>query len=974
MFHHPVAFWLGTTIMVAGVIMHLPDYFTAGDMGYRMAGMPMSQIMLVGMVLILGGIGLAAYGLFPRDFGRPTTDVGEAFHIRAMDDAPLTAAHWRLVAVLGTALIVDVMKPATLGFVVPGSRAEYGLTASQVAMFPLVALTGTTIGSVIWGILADRLGRRGAILMASLMFIGTTICGAMPSFSWNLVMCFLMGMSAGGLLPIVFALLAETMPAKQRGWITVLIGGLGTVGGYLAASGAAAVFEPQFNWRVLWFLNLPTGALVIALNRFIPESPRYLFMHGRSDEARDVMQSFGVTVEKEKVTARSVAAHQKEHYLTSLSRLFLGVYRSQTLSLVLLGLAWGLVNWGFLTWLPSNLREMGLSAGVSNGILARSALIAIPGILIVSWLYGHWSSKKSMVMFGLATATVLVGFSVIGSDLAKNTGLLIMLVMGLLVCSSGVIATLLPYSAEVYPTHLRGIGAGVTSASSKFGGIVGPPLIAAVVTLWPGLSIAALVTAAPIAVAAILLGLKGFETRGRRLEEIQSSAAANQKGPKKKDVVIIGGGPAGAAGAMFLAKEGIRSLIVEQESFPRFHIGESLTGAGGKVLRDLGLEGEMVRRRHPIKQGVKVYGNSPKGTWFVPVMGRDENWNLHDSDTWQVRRSEFDKMMLDEAVARGADLLQGRATRPLRNDDGSVRGVEVRMAAGGTQEIESEVILDCSGQATFLADAGVTGTKHIGNHVKHIAIFSQVTGAIRDQGGSRDNYKDNTLIFYQKKFHWAWFIPLDDDVVSVGVVVPSAYFQEKKESKRDFLVRELQELHPVLKRRLPEIKLVEEVHAIPDYTYQVSEFCGKGFICIGDAHRFIDPIFSFGVTVAMREAQFAAPAIKAYLGGAHRDQVNPFADHQISCDKGADVLEDAIDLFWEQPTTFAFFAHQRHKEMITDVFAGRIYERQPSPSVSEIRKLLNRQQDRERFYENPDLYSVPIGSRYHPERAGIWKE
>jgi len=122
----------------------------------------------------------------------------------------------------------------------------------------------------------------------------------------------------------------------------------------------------------------------------------------------------------------------------------------------------------------------------------------------------------------------------------------------------------------------------------------------------------------------------------------------------------------------------------------------------------------------------------------------------------------------------------------------------------------------------------------------------------------------------------------------------------------------------------------------------------------------------------MREAQFAAPAIKAYLGGARRDQANPFAEHQLLCDKGADVLEDTIDLFWEQPTTFSFFAHQRHKEMITDVFAGRIYERQPSPSVLEIRTLLNRQQDRERFYDDPVRYPVPIGSRYHPERAAIW--
>ena len=222
-------------------------------------------------------------------------------------------------------------------------------------------------------------------------------------------------------------------------------------------------------------------------------------------------------------------------------------------------------------------------------------------------------------------------------------------------------------------------------------------------------------------------------------------------------------------------------------------------------------------------------------------------------------------MMLDEAVARGATLLQGKALKPLRNDD-IVAGAQVRMADGGIQDIKSEILLDCSGQATWLANlGGVTGPKYLGAYDKQIAIFSQVANPIRDHGKTRDSHKDNTLIFYWKKYHWAWFIPLDDEVVSVGIVVPSAYFLDKKESRRDFYLRELHEIHPELKRRLPEIQLVEDIHVIPNYSYQVKAFCGKGFMCLGDSHRFIDPIFSFGLTVTMREGQFAAPLIRAYL-------------------------------------------------------------------------------------------------------------
>ena len=203
----------------------------------------------------------------------------------------------------------------------------------------------------------------------------------------------------------------------------------------------------------------------------------------------------------------------------------------------------------------------------------------------------------------------------------------------------------------------------------------------------------------------------------------------------------------------------------------------------------------------------------------------------------------------------------------------------------------------------------------------------------------------------------------------MGVVVPSAYFLEKKESKQEFLLRELHELHPQLTDRIQESQLVDDVHVIPNYSYQVRGFCGKGFICIGDAHRFIDPIFSFGVTVSMREAQIVAPLVRAYLEGAGRGAANPFAEYQQKSETAIDILEDVLDCFWEQPFTFAAFVHARYREQMTDMFAGRIYERQPSPPVEAFRKVLKR----ERTYDENDLYSIPIGSRYHPERAPLWQ-
>ena len=204
--------------------------------------------------------------------------------------------------------------------------------------------------------------------------------------------------------------------------------------------------------------------------------------------------------------------------------------------------------------------------------------------------------------------------------------------------------------------------------------------------------------------------------------------------------------------------------------------------------------------------------------------------------------------------------------------------------------------------------------------------------------------------------------------MSVGVVIPAAYFLEKKESKADFLTRELHELNPEMRRRIPEVKLVEETRSIKNYSYQVKRFTGKGYICIGNAHRFIDPIFSFGLYVTMKEAQLMAPLVKAYLEGALRDDPNPFAAYQLACEQGIDVMEDVLDTFWEQPFAFAAFVHARHTPLMMDVFAGRIYEHQPSEAVLAFRGMLQR----ERPYTGEDDYSIPIGSRYHPERAPIW--
>lgn len=526
--YHLIAFWLGTQFIVAGVCFHLPDFIAAKKVHFCMQCMPMSTLMLCGMGLILTGIPLAAYGLFPVRTDEKKNLTAE-YQLHTLDNARLSWAHWRLLIVLAVALVVDVMKPATLGFVMPGMMHEYGITKSTVSLLSLFALIGTTIGSILWGIMGDHLGRRSSILLASLIFISTGICGTMPAFKWNLFMCFFMGMSAGGLLPIVFALLAEMSPARHRGWLLVLMGGVGSAGGYLAASGAAAWLEPIFSWRILWLLNLPTGLLVILLSRFIPESPRFLLHEGRVDEAQNSLARFGI----ELIPVPADAPREVLTHSTEFKQLFRKPYLALTLTVCLYGLAWGLVNWGFLNWLPSVMRDyLHMDGKIANHLLAKSALFALPGCVVVAWLYGFWSSKKTMAVFAVATAVVLTGFATFKPG--DSQALFSVLTVALLVCLSGMIAMLSPYAADLYPTKLRASGGGVSASSSKAGGIVGPVAIAQVMTIFPGLTVPALAVGIPLLVAAGALWLNGKETSGKRLEELQNTVNPSLLAQPKK--------------------------------------------------------------------------------------------------------------------------------------------------------------------------------------------------------------------------------------------------------------------------------------------------------------------------------------------------------------------------------------------------------------------------------------------------------
>ncbi|QNM84118.1 MFS transporter [Sphingomonas sabuli] len=473
-------------------------------MGNHLAGMPMDAGMWAGMAMILAGVPLAILGALPRHRTGISSHAGTLYE--APDTTPLTRHHALVLLVLTVGLIIDVMKPATLGFVIPGLAQEYGIARSSAAWLPFVALTGTTIGSFLWGWLADMYGRRSTILLSTILFVATSVCGAMPAFEYNLLMCFLMGVSAGGMLPVVYTLLAEIMPPRHRSWVLVLVGGLGLVGGYLVASGAAHLFEPIYGWRALWLQGFPTGIALLLLARLIPESPRFLLEQGRERELEAMAHKFGIVRRQEPpAPADAAVATQRHGQLTA--------------ALVITALAWSFVNFGLLLWLPTDLQDRGFSAALASGIIAKSALLALPTLAVVALLYSRWSSKWTLALTIALTLAGLVG-ALLPAALLQWEPLLVLVIALLVIGTNGLIAVLLPYTAENYPLGGRGRATGLVAGASKVGGVAVQAF--ALAGLLPTLGSAALVLAGPMALSIGLVAYAGRETRGRSLRELEA--------------------------------------------------------------------------------------------------------------------------------------------------------------------------------------------------------------------------------------------------------------------------------------------------------------------------------------------------------------------------------------------------------------------------------------------------------------------
>ena len=333
--------------------------------------------------------------------------------------------------------------------------------------------------------------------------------------------------------------------------------------------------------------------------------------------------------------------------------------------------------------------------------------------------------------------------------------------------------------------------------------------------------------------------------------------------PDSCDVVVIGGGPAGATASTLLAQQGLRVVLFEREHFPRFHIGESLIPETYWVLERLGMLPKMRKSRFVHKHSVQFVNASGKQS--APFYFFD-NKPHECSQTWQVVRSEFDQMMLENAREHGVEAHEGARVREVLFEGDRAVGVRVQLEDQPLREVRARVVVDASGQSGMLMNK--LDLRVWDPLLDKGAIWTYWRGAFRDEG---KNAGATMVIQTPDKLGWFWYIPLHDDRHSVGIVKPFDALLKGRGS-HEATYREEVEACPAVKERIGDAERLTGYFATQDFSYRSREVAGEGWVLVGDAFGFLDPLYSSGVLLALRSGEMAADAIAE---GLARNDVSP---------------------------------------------------------------------------------------------------
>jgi len=374
------------------------------------------------------------------------------------------------------------------------------------------------------------------------------------------------------------------------------------------------------------------------------------------------------------------------------------------------------------------------------------------------------------------------------------------------------------------------------------------------------------------------------------------------------DVIVMGGGPAGSSVAGMLSREGRKVILFEKEIFPRHHIGESLMTDTYWTFRRLGLLEKL--KESPFVRKYSVQFANPAGKESRPFYFF-EAVHHESAVTWQVTRAQFDHLLIDHAAEQGAVVHQGVLVKQVLFEGDRAVGVEVQMQDGTREKFFAKVVVDATGQMAMLSNKFRWRVRD--PKLKKAVLYSYFKGAHREpdlNGGA-------TLVLRTEAGSggWFWYIPLENDITSVGIVAdPDYLLKGRGQDLAKIFNEEIEKCGPC-RRRVEGGTRVDKIYSILDYSYRSKHNAGNGFIIIGDAYGFLDPIYSSGVLLALKMAELAADAIHDAFN--HDDfSAARLGQYQTKLDRGIESMRKLVYAFYNDGFSFAGFLRKYPDERV----------------------------------------------------------
>lgn len=398
----------------------------------------------------------------------------------------------------------------------------------------------------------------------------------------------------------------------------------------------------------------------------------------------------------------------------------------------------------------------------------------------------------------------------------------------------------------------------------------------------------------------------------------------------QSEVVIIGGGPAGSTLGCYLSMAGISNTIIESAIHPREHVGESMVTASTRIFDEIGFLDTMEQERFVRKFGASWHPTMSNSSLHVEFAEVKQEGICQDH-TYHVDRARFDLLLLKHAERLGSRVIQGVNVREVLFKDGVANGVRAAIA-GHELNIPARVTVDASGRRTLLGSQ--LKLKETDPNFNQFAVHAWFE---RVERGERPG--DIHIYFLPIKRGWVWQIPINKTITSVGVVAEKEVFKAAKGDYETWFYK-LAGSTPDIARALKPAQRLNELKVEADYSYQMTSFVGEGWMLVGDAARFVDPIFSSGVSVAMHSAKFASEQIVSGLAknNVSREALYPFEE---KLKQGTKIWYEFISLYYRLLPVFTLFISNKvYRDQVIQLLQGDVYNYTEVPVLQAMRDFI----------------------------------